>query len=279
MEVRRATHGGACYGVKRALDLARAAVADGRQACTLGPLIHNPGVVAELEEQGIHVIGEDDIPQSGAVIIRSHGITPDKRQRIEATGLPLIDATCPHVSRAQSAAAELGRKDAAVIVVGEEGHPEVEGLRAYAKREGAFVTVVSRPEDIPADCPEPVGVVVQTTQKKAVFDAIVKELDRRGLEPQVKNTICSATRLRQEEAADLAGAVDAMVVIGGRNSSNTTRLAEICRSVCSDTFHIESAEELDPSWFSPGAVVGVTAGASTPEGQIDAVIERLRKLP
>lgn len=298
MEVIRAKRAGACYGVQRALDMADEVIADGSRAYTLGPLIHNPQVVADLAARGAEAVGSvEDICWEGAaagdasaegsasaagdvpaVVIRSHGVTPQVLAAVEDRGFTVVDATCPHVSRAQHAAAELAGEGCRVIVVGEAGHPEVEGLTAWAEEAGCKVDVVAAPEEIPEGLYDPVGVVAQTTQRRENLEAVVAALRAAGLEPIVKNTICSATRQRQEAAADLASAVDAMVVIGGRNSSNTTRLAEVCALTCPRTFHIESADELDPAAFAGCRRVGVTAGASTPENQIAAVEKFLRAL-
>ena len=298
MEVIRAKRAGACYGVQRALDMADEVIADGSRAYTLGPLIHNPQVVADLAARGAEAVGSvEDICWEGAaagdasaegsasaagdvpaVVIRSHGVTPQVLAAVEDRGFSVVDATCPHVSRAQHAAAELAAEGCRVIVVGEAGHPEVEGLTAWAEEAGGKVDVVAAPEEIPEGLYDPVGVVAQTTQRRENLEAVVAALRAAGLEPIVKNTICSATRQRQEAAADLASAVDAMVVIGGRNSSNTTRLAEVCALTCPRTFHIESADELDPAAFAGCRRVGVTAGASTPENQIAAVEAFLRTL-
>ena len=298
MEVIRAKRAGACYGVQRALDMADEVIADGSRAYTLGPLIHNPQVVADLAARGAEAVGSvEDICWEGAaagdasaegsasaagdvpaVVIRSHGVTPQVLAAVEDRGFTVVDATCPHVSRAQHAAAELAGEGCRVIVVGEAGHPEVEGLTAWAEEAGGKVDVVAAPEEIPEGLYDPVGVVAQTTQRRENLEAVVAALRAAGLEPIVKNTICSATRQRQEAAADLASAVDAMVVIGGRNSSNTTRLAEVRALTCPRTFHIESADELDPAAFAGCRRVGVTAGASTPENQIAAVEKFLRAL-
>lgn len=305
MKVVRAEQAGACYGVQRALDLAMEAVEDGGRACTLGPLIHNPRVVARLEDHGVRAVSSlEDACDDETVVIRSHGVTPEVKRAVEHRGLSMVDATCPHVARAQKAAASLAREGMQVIVVGEEGHPEVEGLVAHAREaerslveaqgsdagvgaavgsdgKGApasRVTVVAVPADLPERIEAPVGVVVQTTQTRAALDAVLEALRERGIEPTVKDTICFATRQRQEAAAALADEVDAFVVIGGRNSSNTTRLADICRARCGRTHHVESADELDPAWFEGCATVGVTAGASTPEDQIAAVEEALLSL-
>lgn len=284
MEVIRAKRAGACYGVQRALDMADEVIEGGSCAFTLGPLIHNPQVVADLAERGAEAVeGVEAIAWSGggeapAVVIRSHGVTPEVLAAVEERGFAVVDATCPHVARAQAAAAELAEQGCRVVVVGEEGHPEVEGLTAWARQAGGKVDVVATPADIPEGLYNPVGVVAQTTQRRENLEAVVAALTEAGLDPLVKNTICSATRQRQEAAADLAADVDAMVVIGGRNSSNTTRLAEVCALTCPRTFHIESADELDPAAFEGCARVGVTAGASTPENQIAAVESFLKTL-
>lgn len=278
MKVVLAENAGACYGVQRALDLAIEASKSHSKAYTLGPLIHNPGVVADLESLGVHVAESVDEVDEGTIIIRSHGVTPEEYAKVEARGLPIVDATCPHVARAQKAAAGLAAEGCRVIVVGEEGHPEVEGLKAWARREGAKVDVVASPDDVPNDLRAPIGVVVQTTQKRENLDAVVDAIQSQGITPIVKRTICLATRHRQDSAAELASQVDAIVVIGGRNSSNTTRLFEICADICPCTHHIESVDEIDPAWFEGCTTIGVTAGASTPETQIKAVIDYLKKL-
>lgn len=278
MRVLLADHAGACYGVQRALDIAQKAVEHGESAYTVGPLIHNPGVVGKLDAQGVHVADDLDAVGEGTIIIRSHGVTPEERDAIYAKGQPVVDATCPHVLRAQKAAAELGRSGCRVIVVGEAGHPEVLGLRAYAQAEGATVDVVSSPSDVPDDVQAPVGVVVQTTQRRENLDAIVEHIRQMGIEPKIKDTICFATSQRQQAAAELADEVDAMVVIGGRNSSNTTRLAEICAQRCQRAHHVESCAEIEPCWFEGCETIGVTAGASTPEDQIGEVIAFLEQL-
>ena len=278
MQVFRSKNAGACYGVQRALDLALKASEGDGSAFTLGPLIHNPQVVAELDARGVRAVERPDEATHGAIIIRSHGVTPAVRRSCEAQGLPVIDATCPHVSRAQKAAAKLGGECGFVVVVGEAGHPEVEGLVAYAQEAGGSVCVAECGTDLPDDLPEHVGVVVQTTQTRDALEDVLAGLKERGVEAEVKDTVCTATRQRQQAAAKLAGEVDAIVVIGGRNSANTTHLAEICAAECPRTHHVESAAELDPAWFADCETVGVTAGASTPDNQIDSVVRALEAM-
>lgn len=278
MQVILAEFAGACYGVQRALDMVDSLLKAGTSVTTLGPLIHNPQVVRKLESQGVRVADDVDEVDGGTVVIRSHGVTPQVKERICEQGLAMADATCPHVARAQAAAAELAQEGCRVLVVGEAGHPEVEGLLAYAKACGAAADVVLNPEDIPADLYEPVGVVVQTTQTRDNLEDILNALEARGISATVKDTICSATRKRQKTAAEVACQVDAMVVLGGKNSSNTTRLSEICSQSCPRTFHVESAAELSRLDLDDCKVIGLTAGASTPEDQIADVRSILEAL-
>ncbi len=278
LEVIKAQHAGACYGVQRALDMTMKAAAAGGSVCTLGPLIHNPRVVEELEAQGIGVANSVESIQASEVVIRSHGVVPQVITQIEERGVEVIDATCPHVMRAQRAAAKLASEGRHVLVVGEAGHPEVEGISAHAVEAGGQCTIVGGVEDIPANLAGPVGVVVQTTQSRNRFEEVLAALRERGLDMEVKDTICFATTQRQGSAIELAQRVDAMVVIGGRNSSNTTRLFEICQQHCAKAFHIEGAEEIDPAWFDDCRVVGVSAGASTPDNQIESVVTYLAEL-
>ncbi|MBQ3105993.1 MAG: 4-hydroxy-3-methylbut-2-enyl diphosphate reductase, partial [Eggerthellaceae bacterium] len=191
MKVLQAKHAGACYGVQRALDMAQQAAFSGATAYTLGPLIHNPQVVSDLEAQGVRVATEVASVEEGAtVIIRSHGVTPQVRAAVEERGLPLVDATCPHVARAQAAAAQMAEEGCRVIIVGEEGHPEVEGIKACARQLGAKVDVVGGPHAVPQDLRDPIGVVAQTTQMRDNFEAVVAAVQEQGIVPRVKNTIC-----------------------------------------------------------------------------------------
>lgn len=281
MKVLKAEHAGACYGVQRALDLAYRAARAGKPTCTLGPLIHNPQVVADLKAAGVDAVERvADIP-GGTMVVRSHGVVPEVIEEARERGLEIVDATCPHVARAQKAAARLAAEGRFVVVVGEAGHPEVEGICAHARAAGGDVAAVVDAADLPASATcagARVGVVVQTTQSREVFERVVSALRERGVDLEVKDTVCTATRQRQDAAAALAGRADAFVVIGGRNSSNTTRLHEICSALCERSYHVESADELDPAWFAGCDTVGVTAGASTPESQIATVVARLEAM-
>jgi 4-hydroxy-3-methylbut-2-enyl diphosphate reductase len=276
MKVQVARHAGVCYGVERALKLADEAAATGRPVHTLGPLIHNPQAVEALRARGVEVAKRFDETRDGILVIRTHGVDPAIIEAASASGLDVVDATCPFVSSAQQAAAQLKADGYTVVIVGEADHPEVEGIVAHA---GGDALVVEEVADIPARLPSRrVGIVVQTTQSLERLNQVVAALLPRVSELKVHNTICSATGQRQRAAGELARGVDVMVVVGGHNSGNTTRLAEICRTVNDRVHHVETAEELDPKWFAGAATVGVTAGASTPDEQMAGVVAAIEAM-
>ena len=279
-EIIVANRAGACYGVERALSLTleNAEHASG-PVHTLGPLIHNPIVVKDLEARGVRVADRPADAGSGLLIIRAHGTTPEVIAEAQGLGLEVLDATCPYVKKVHVAAEKLVRAGYDVLVVGEAGHPEVEGILGHAGK----ARVVGSVEDVRAleeggALGHKVGVVVQTTQRLPLLQAVVSELLVSAKEVRVINTICAATQERQQAAAELAAQVDAMIVVGGKNSGNTRRLYEICADACANTHHIEDVEELDGSWVHDAAKIGVTAGASTPQAHIDGVVARLREL-
>lgn len=276
MRVIVAKHAGICYGVERALKLANQAAEVDGNVRTLGPLIHNPQAVQALRQQGVEVATELDEVKSGTLIIRSHGVDPALIKQAEDRGLRVVDATCPFVSTAQRHAADLSKEGYTVVIVGEAEHPEVEGILAHA---GGRALIVQRAEDVDTKLPlRRVGVVVQTTQSPSRLEEVVAALLPRVSELRVFNTICSATAQRQKAADELARDVDVMVVVGGHNSGNTTRLAEICRAANERVYHVETSDELNPAWFAGANVVGVTGGASTPAEQIRSVILAIEAL-
>jgi 4-hydroxy-3-methylbut-2-enyl diphosphate reductase len=276
MKVEVARYAGVCYGVERALKLAEEAAEQGTAVHTLGPLIHNPQAVEALRAQGVEVAACLDEVDSGTLVIRSHGVDPAIIATARDKGLDVIDATCPHVSKAHAAAEGLRADGYTVIIVGEADHPEVEGIMAHAGGEALVVQSVAELPDRLAS--RRVGVVVQTTQSDTLLAEVVAALVPRVTELRVHNTICSATTQRQRSAAELAESVDVVVVVGGHNSGNTTRLVEICRAANPRTHHVETAEELDLSWFAGARTVGVAAGASTPQVQMRGVIEAIETL-
>ncbi|MCR8908745.1 4-hydroxy-3-methylbut-2-enyl diphosphate reductase [Thermophilibacter sp. ET337] len=276
VEIRVASEAGACYGVERALQMVEAA-ADERagRVHTLGPLIHNPRVVAGLEERGVTVVSSPEEAAGDALLLRTHGVTPDEEARARSLCSRVLDATCPFVKKVHLAAERLSTEGYQVVVVGEAGHPEVEATLPHAP--GAVV-IGSAAEAAALPHARKVGVVVQTTARRALLAAVVGELLGVAEEVRVVNTICEATAGHQAAADELAREADVMVVIGGRNSANTTRLAEISAARCPRTHHVEGADELCPSWFEGARVIGITAGASTPASQIEAVRERIAEL-
>lgn len=275
-EIRVASEAGACYGVERALQMVEAA-ADARSGAvhTLGPLIHNPRVVSDLAERGVTVVGSPEEAAGDALLLRTHGVTPDEEARARELCSSVLDATCPFVKKVHLAAERLSSEGYQVVVVGEAGHPEVEATLPHAP--GA--RVVGSAEEVAAlPRARKVGVVVQTTARRALLDEVVTALLGSAEEVRVINTICEATSGHQAAADELAAEADVMVVIGGRNSANTTRLAEISAARCPRTHHIEGADELVASWFEGADVIGITAGASTPASQIEAVRARIEEL-
>ncbi len=276
MKVEVARYAGVCYGVERALKLADEAAGKGTAVHTLGPLIHNPQAVEALRARGVEVAGCLDEVDSGTLVIRSHGVDPAIIAAAEDKGLDVVDATCPHVSKAHDAAGELRRDGYTVVIVGEADHPEVEGIMAHA---GGEAIVVENASELPERLgSRRVGVVVQTTQSQELLNEVVDALMPRVTELRVYNTICSATAKRQRSAAELAESVDVVVVVGGHNSGNTTRLVEICREANTRTHHVETADDLDPAWFEGAQIAGVAAGASTPDRQMRGVISAIEAM-
>jgi 4-hydroxy-3-methylbut-2-enyl diphosphate reductase len=277
IEILISEYAGYCWGVERALELARdAASMAERPVHSLGPLIHNPEVIRQLEAQGLSVIKSVEEADGGTVVVRSHGVQREVIDTLVERGLNIVDATCTFVKAAQEKAARLREGGYLVVILGEPSHPEVLGIRSYA---GPDALVVEGPDMLPAELPNKrVGVVVQTTQSQERLAALVSALASRVRELLVYNTICNATEQRQQSAQTVAGSVDVVVVVGGRNSGNTTRLAEICRAAQPNTHHIELPEEIRREWLVGASKVGVTAGASTPPDQIQAVVQRLKEL-
>lgn len=272
-----AEEAGACYGVERALKMVLDAAEGATEPIhTLGPLIHNPLVVADLERRGVTMVDDPaDVEEGSTLVLRTHGVTPQVKQRAIAAGAKVIDATCPFVMRAHRVAERLERDGYQVLIVGEAGHPEVEGTLGHAPS----ARVVGSPEELDGlELGKKVGLVVQTTQAKENLRAIVSALVGRVDEMRLIDTICEATAGHQGACARLAQRADVMVVVGGRNSANTTHLADIAREACPRTHHIESAQELDVSWFADASVIGITAGASTPAAHIENVRRTIEAL-
>lgn len=269
VHIQIASEAGACYGVERALRMVEdAAKTSPVPVHTLGPLIHNPRVVADLALKGVTVVDSPEESAGDTLLLRTHGVTPNEERRARELCHDVLDATCPFVKKVHLAASRLYREGYQVVVVGEAGHPEVEATLPHAP--GAVVVGdASEAADLPV-CKK-VGVVVQTTQSRSNLEHVVSALLGRAEEVRVVNTICDATSGHQGACAELAARADVMIVIGGRISANTKRLTEIAAELCPRTYHIEGADELDPSWLDGAGLIGITAGASTPASQIDAV--------
>lgn len=277
MKILISKRGGYCYGVQRALKLAHgAAETSPGPVHTLGPIIHNPGVVSELAKAGVSSVEALEDVDSGTIILRTHGVTPQVAEEAQARGLKIVDATCPYVKIAQEKASSLREQGFLPIILGEHEHPEVVALIANA---GDDTVVVEKAEELDLEQArgKKVGVVVQTTQASANLSALVSRLSPVSRELLIYNTMCNATQKCQEEALGLARQADAVVVIGGRNSANTTRLAKLCREVQPRTYHIEDVGELKSEWFSDAATVAITAGASTPPEQMEAAARWIKE--
>ena len=278
MKVTVAPGAGFCFGVKRALKIAFDAARKGDgPVVTLGPIIHNPQVVAKLEEEGLSVVGRmAGLPAGATLVVRSHGLGRAVLEEAAAQGFRIVDATCPFVKEAQERAAQLEREGYTVVVVGEERHPEVLSITGSLEKPSVVVDGPRGLESIPPA--SRVGIVCQTTQPLEHLKVVIDRLLDRAEELKVFNTICRATSERQRNALDLAGRVDAIVVVGGRDSANTRRLWELCREAGRDAYHIETADELEPAWFEGKKEVGVTGGASTPQWIIDEVVRALEDM-
>lgn len=276
MKVLVADKAGFCFGVKRAISTAFDAAGAGRVYC-LGPLIHNPQEVARLRRAGVETVEDFSALRPGdSLIIRSHGVPPSVLAQARQQGLTIIDLTCPFVGKAQRDAESLHREGYQVVVVGEKQHPEVQSILGYAGENSVVVEQADQIDEL--NLQTKIGVVAQTTQSYGNFSEIVLTLLRLSKELKVFNTICSSTKERQEAARVLAREVDLMLVVGGRNSANTSRLAELSRLEGKPTYHIELAEEIRPEWLEGVKSIGVTAGASTPDWIVQGVLDMLKKM-
>lgn len=277
-EVEVARHAGFCFGVKRAIRMVEQALAAGDAPVTsLGPVIHNPQVVRSLEERGLRRAAALDEIDGGVVVVRSHGAPPRVHAELERRGLAVVDATCPFVKKMHRQARRLFKKGYRVVIVGDRNHSEITSLTDDPAFE---CLVVAGPADLEGlQVGGRVGLIAQTTQTQENFQAVADRLLPHVAELRVFNTICDSTTTRQTEARELASRVDAMVVIGGRNSANTRRLAEICRETGTRTIWVETSEELSAELLGDARSIGLTAGASTPQWIITDVIRRLQALP
>jgi (E)-4-hydroxy-3-methyl-but-2-enyl pyrophosphate reductase len=278
MKVLLADEYGFCFGVERAVEMVEEAISNGANVRTLGPLIHNPQEMQRLAHQGVTTIQEPvQIRRGETAVIRAHGVTPEVQKELEEKASKVVDATCPFVTRVQKLAARAAAQDRHVVVVGSPDHPEMIGVKGYAPNH-AFVI---RDETEVADLPElrnPLVVAQTTIKAKTFFDTAEAVKSKTKDSVQVVNTICSATRDRQDAARALAGMVDAFYIIGGRHSSNSVKLLAVCKEQCEKSFLIETEDEIIENDLVGVKQVGVTAGASTPDWLIDKVVKHLEEI-
>ena len=274
MPLEVAAHAGFCMGVRRAVEMAEKAAQDGIPSCTLGDLIHNPSVVAELEAKGLVSVHTPEEAGSRRVLIRSHGVSRAVMEQLENAGCEVLDLTCPFVSRMHRIVEESSRDGTTIILVGEREHPEVQGTAGWAHGNVEFVAT---PEDA-AKLPdlEKAVAVSQTTYPPERWEAVLQVLREKVRSLDAHCTICNATEIRQKEAAEMAERVDAMIVVGGRNSANTRKLFDVCRSRCEKVILVESAAEIPPAFANiDSEKIGITAGASTPTDSLKEVVTRM----
>jgi (E)-4-hydroxy-3-methyl-but-2-enyl pyrophosphate reductase len=277
MEIEKASEMGFCFGVRRAIEITERAAREEGPLQTLGPLVHNKQVVDNIAKDGIIAASNLEEVKKHIVAIPSHGVSPEVMKRIKARGLEVVDATCPYVRKVQIAAQKLGKDGFYVLVFGDASHPEVKAVLGWAGEKASAALEV--PDA--ANLPKCIGIVCQTTQNQSRFADFVARIisseTTKYTELRIINTICDATRKRQSAALELVKKTDLIIVVGGQDSSNTRRLAEICEAAGAITYHIENEGELKPSWFRGKRRIGVTAGASTPDEIIDQVIAKLKE--
>ncbi|MEO6059681.1 MAG: 4-hydroxy-3-methylbut-2-enyl diphosphate reductase [Candidatus Limnocylindria bacterium] len=278
-EVRIAERAGFCYGVRLAIDKAKHARDEGKHVTTLGQLVHNPGIKADLSDRGIKTADLADQVEGGTLVIRAHGVPADDLERVRGkSDVEVIDATCTWVLQSQKAARELAAAGYTVCIIGHEDHPEVKGVRSYAGENHVVVDDMDRStwERVPHT--KKIGVLSQSTILPFKLEEFAAFCLRRCHDLRVVNTVCPVTLTRQSDSVLLAAGVDAMIVVGGKNSSNTKELAVKCAEVCAQTIHIADADELKTdhvAWLTGKARIGITGGTSTPEVDLEAVRDRI----
>ncbi|MDO4739502.1 MAG: bifunctional 4-hydroxy-3-methylbut-2-enyl diphosphate reductase/30S ribosomal protein S1 [Eubacteriales bacterium] len=268
---------GYCYGVRRAMEMAEQAAREYGGCYTLGSIIHNPHAVASLAAKGAHSVQKiAQLPAGSVCVIRSHGEPPETYRALEAGGVRIIDATCPSVSRIHRMVEQAAAQGRRVIVVGKASHPEVQGILGWAQGKGE--AVLSEEEALALSPSDEALVVCQTTLSTQRYQRVCSAIAKRVERPDIRKTNCQATILHREEAAEIARKADAMIVVGGSESSNTKELWELCLEYCPRSVRVDRAEQIDPSGYRPGDLIGITAGASTPEGTFKEVVARMNDI-
>ena len=279
MEVVLAKSAGFCFGVKRAVDTVYELAKEGGKIYTFGPIIHNEEVVKDLEKKGVSVIETKEELEKlteGTVVIRSHGVAREIYEQIERQGLRCVDATCPFVKRIHRIVEKESAAGKQILIIGNAGHPEVEGIMGWSVTPAIVAETKEEMSKIECDREKPVCIVSQTTFNYNKFQELVEIFQKKGYDISVVNTICNATEERQTEAKDIAAKVDAMIVIGGKHSSNTRKLYEICSRECARTCLIQTLDDLHLELPEAVRLVGITAGASTPNKLIEEVQNYVR---
>lgn len=272
MEVIVAKYAGFCFGVERAIDIVKDAAKQYDHIVTFGPIIHNPQVVSQLKNAGIDTITSlDNVSKDMSVVIRSHGIEKQEAKYLLENAGHTIDATCPFVRKVQKAASRLSKDCDFIVILGEADHPEVKGITSYI--DVPYKIIESAEDTKTLENIEKYGLLAQTTQNINIFEQVREKLQTKCKELVVANTICSATEKRQTATVEVASKVEVMIVVGGKNSANTTRLYHLCKEICHNTYHIETVSELYSDMFTNVKKVGLTAGASTPTYLLEKVRE------
>ncbi|MCT4688319.1 4-hydroxy-3-methylbut-2-enyl diphosphate reductase [Vallitalea sp.] len=278
MEVILAKSAGFCFGVDRAVKSVYDNI-DDKPLYTYGPIIHNLQVVEELEDKGVKVINDiEELPNlpKGKVIIRSHGVEEKIYNYIRDNGFSIIDATCPYVKKIHRIVNDYSKEGDTIIIIGDPSHPEVIGIKGWSSSKAIIIESIEDAKKLQLPIDEHICIVAQTTLNYLKFQEIIEIFLDKGYHVDIKDTICRATRDRQEEAIQLSGKVDKMIVIGGKHSSNTRKLYQLCKNQCDNTYHIETIEDLELLVFSKNEIIGITAGASTPKNIIQEVITHVR---
>lgn len=279
MEILLARDMGFCWGVRRAIDIMEKAADEKGEIISLGPIVHNPQVVRELEERGVRTAGDLSDGDSLPVAITAHGVGPEVLEDARSRGNEVIDTTCPIVTRSQRWAKKMAEAGFTLVIFGDPNHREVRGVLAWA---GANAIAIQDGDPLPAELPSRLAVISQTTQSPERFAEFLSRLMREHVgkisELRVINTLCDVTSSQQAAARELAQEVDLVLVVGGRSSANTRHLLDVCKEEGSVAYHVEGPDDLMAEWLKGCERVGVTAGASTPDSAVEAVVRRVQRL-
>jgi len=287
MEIILAKSAGFCFGVDLAVKKVQSLIKDKNEKgshksiFTYGPIIHNPYVVKKLNGEGVHVINDLDALDyldKGTILIRSHGVTEDEFNIIKDSGFEPVDSTCPYVKKIHRIVRKDSMDGCDIIIVGNKNHPEIKGIAGWVKSRVYFVESLEDVNKLNLEVTTKYSIVAQTTFNYQLYEEILNKLQKKSIHVIINETICTATMERQIEANELSKKVTKMIVIGGRNSSNTRKLYEICKSQCKDTYYIETIEDLVLNVFAVNDIIGITAGASTPKNIIEEVISNVRNV-